>query len=187
MTQREIAALICKSLGIYAFINALNGLPSLLLPLLGNLANAQAGGPSMPIAVRLGMFINALPFMLMLFAGVVLWVGAESIAALMVKNSDETTVPIVTGKEAQIVVFSALGLWTLVQAVPRVAQAFLKIMQFATQDMLARTDAAGMSAPEIGALLVQVGLGVGLLLGARSLAGALKSFPDELDGGREGE
>jgi hypothetical protein len=72
MTQREIATLICKSLGIYAFVNALNGLPSLLLPLL-SVANTQALGLAMPLIVRLGMFVNALPFMLMLFAGVVLW------------------------------------------------------------------------------------------------------------------
>jgi hypothetical protein len=102
---------------------------------------------------------------------------ADSIAALMVKPGDETVTSAVRGQEAQIVVFSALGLWTLVQAVPRVAQVFLKLVQFATQDMLARTDASGMSAPEIGALLVQVALGVGLMLGARLLAGALKSFP----------
>jgi hypothetical protein len=175
MTKREIAALICKVLGIYAFIGALNSLPFVFMPAVTSMVNASSGATPTDSATRLGAIINALPVVLHILAGLFLWLGADNLARRMVKDAD-TVAQSVIGQEVQIVAFSSLGLFTLLQAVPRVGQIVTNFYILSQQDALMRREFKGLTAPDIVGLLIQLALGLWLLFGTSGLVKMLQSF-----------
>jgi hypothetical protein len=176
MTQRQTAVLICKGFGTYAFITSLNFLPSGILMLLGEVFKRRMGQVSS--LSPLFALANLLPPILLLVGGLVLWTNANQIARAMAPADDEqaSTSLAGAGSQAQVVVFSALGLWTLLQVAPRFGQILVKLFIFSRQDMMMRNDYTGMTANDIVPLLIQFGLGCWLLFGAAGLVRSLGSF-----------
>ena len=175
MTKREIAALICKVLGIYVFIGALNSLPLLFLPALTSMANASSGATSIENTARWASVINALPVILNILAGLFLWLGADNLARRMAKDTDTVAQPVI-GQEAQIVAFSALGLFTLLQVIPRVGQIATNLYILSQQDAMIRREFKDLTAPNIVGVVIQLSLGLWLLFGASGLVKLLQSF-----------
>jgi hypothetical protein len=174
MTQRQTAALICKGFGIYAFVTSLNTLPSGILMLLSEAYNRRMmQAPSLPPIFAIA---NLLPPVLLFLAGLVLWTNAEQIARAMAPADDKQASTSPAGPQAQIVVFSALGLWTLLQVAPRFGQILVKLFIFSRQDMMMRNDYTGMTGADIIPLFIQFGLGCWLLFGAAGLVRSLGSF-----------
>lgn len=169
MTKRELAALACKVLGLYAFISALNWLPVALMPILtGGAMGAQAARHWM-------LIVNALPGVLLINAALILWFGADALACWMVKEPDAPLPLVTVGTEAQVIAFSCLGLGSLLQAVPHIGQIITKLY-ISQQDALIQPDFKGMAAPDIIALLLQTLIGLWLLFGAAGLARLIGSF-----------
>jgi len=174
MTKREIAALICKALSIYVFVITLNQLPLLFASALYSMLNNSTDTPMEKVSF-LASILAALPLTLNILAGLFLWMGADNLARRMVKNDDTTVQPII-GQEAQTIVFSALGLFTLLQAIPRAGQMITNFYTFSRQDALMQREFTGSSTPDIAGLLIQLALGVWLLFGASGLSKLLRSF-----------
>jgi hypothetical protein len=179
MTKREIAALICKALGIYIFVNTLNLLPLLFIPAINSMANASSGATSTENMARLASVISALPVVLNILASLFLWLGADNLAEHMVKDTGQETDTVaqpVIGQEAQIVAFSALGLFTLLQVIPRVGQIATNIYILWHQNAMFARGFNSLTAPNIIGVLIQLVLGLWLLLGASGLVKLLQSF-----------
>lgn len=175
MTKREIAVLICKVLGIYAFINAVNSLPLILMPFIISVANGFEGTSRMEGVARWASVVNAVPLLLNVVAGVLLWSCANGLARRMVQDEKVET-PIVIGSEIQIVAFSILGLFTLLQALPRIGQLVINLYNLSRQDALMRQNFQGTTASEVVTLVIQLALGSWLLLGSSGLVRLLQSF-----------
>jgi hypothetical protein len=168
MTKREVAALACRLLGIYAFLNSLNALPVVFLPFITEYSDATAAGGLGSMA-RFWLFIlNALPAALHIIAGLYLWLNADSLAGYLVSgDTDEQQMAI--GQEAQVIAFSVLGLFTLLQVIPRIGQIITNLVVIGQQDPLMQRDFRGTTAPDIVSIIIQLALGLWLLFGSPGL------------------
>lgn len=166
MTKREFAALACKVLGLYSFISALKLLPMILMPF-STAARA---------AMRWMLMVNALPGLLHILTGFILWFGADALAGRMIKDTGTAVSPVVVGKEAQVVAFSCLGLWSLLQVIPRIGQLVTNFFMISQQDAMLWHDYKGMTAPDIVAIVIQLALGLWLLFGAAGLTRLIGSL-----------
>lgn len=176
MTKREIAALICKVLSLTLFVGALNSVTFLLVPFFTSMTSPGLSGNDIERMARLGSIVNALPFFLNLLAAGVLWFQADKLAALMVKGDDAPLSPLVVGPEAQVLAFSSLGLFSLLQAIPRIGQIVVSLYILRQQDSLTHREFSGLTGPEVASVLIQLGLGFWLLLGASGLARWVQSL-----------
>jgi hypothetical protein len=118
---------------------------------------------------RLAKFVTTLPFFLNLGAAAFLWLGADNLAKRMVKQDDTDVAPLVVGREAQTVAFSVLGLFTILQALPRLAQMLINLYLINQQDALTHRDFKGLTATDFAGVFLQLALGLWLLLGASGL------------------
>lgn len=169
MTQREIAALACKVLALLALINAFNSLQLVFAsPILT--PSSAPFGEGMENMAPLAKFIYTLPFFLNLGAAAFLWLGADNLARRMVKEAEPTVAPIVVGREAQTLAFSTLGLFTIIQAIPRLGQMLINLYLLNQQDALTHRDFKGLTAPDFVGVFLQLALGLWLLLGVAGLA-----------------
>ena len=175
MTKHEVAALLCKVLGIYALLSALNALPLLFAPALFALSNSSASATPATSVARLSWLISALPVLLDIGAALFLWLSADNLARAMVKNGESSAEPIIS-RDVQTLVFSALGVFTLLQAIPRAGQIATTLYLVSQQDVLLRREFKGASAPDIVALLLQLALGLWLVFGAAGLAKGLQKL-----------
>lgn len=125
---------------------------------------------------RLASLVNALPVVLNILAGLFLWFDADTLARCMVKDADRTIQPLVVGQEAQMVAFSAPGLFTLLQVIPHIGRMAANFYVISHQDALMRRDFTGLAAPDVVGVVIQLSLGLWLLLGASGLVKLLQSF-----------
>jgi hypothetical protein len=110
MGQREIAALVCKILAIYAVVIA--------LPHLGEVFYAY--GSATAAGVVVGELVT---FVLLVGVGVALWQNADRLAGSMVPPLADTSAarPTTGGADILTIAFSILGLFVLTQAIPNIA------------------------------------------------------------------
>lgn len=172
MTPRGIAALICKALGLYAFLNTLNLLPHLFAPAIYSASTASAGGNG-ALAHYLAM-ANALPVLLCPLAGCVLWFGANRLARRMVQDPAASAQSLASSRDLETIAYSALGLFTLLQMLPRLAQMATNLYIISRQDPLVRPDYRNLTAPDIASVAVHLALGLWLMFGAAGLVKLLQ-------------
>lgn len=171
MTKREIAALICKAFGIYCFIGALHAAQPVAVLGFGFVSRASQGRV---VAVESAWIL--LPLILNLLAGSILWRNAEKIAGRMVAGDDTSPQTSATGKELQVVAFSALGLYTLLQVIPQIAELAMRYATQSQEEAEVLNHMRGYTSSELASTVVQMALGIWLLLGAASLAQLVQSF-----------
>lgn len=94
----------------------------------------------------------------------------------MVGQKDDVPVEArVTGKDFQAIGFSLVGLFVLVQAVPDLTGEILSFLMIEENEMMNQA-AINHRMVRAGVFMIQLIIGVGLLLGANSLAGLLKKL-----------
>ena len=168
MQKREIAALACQILGLYALLGALQPFGIFLGELLRLFRNND-----FPTVTSTGIDLispalsRLVPFILQLMAGAFLWLSARGLAMLMVREDGE--VSLAPKFEIQAVAFPILGAWSLLQSLSQVGRAVVVLIESA-RDTTFRTDWTPVSAPALLALAVQIALGFYLLLGASGLS-----------------
>ena len=177
MTKHEFAALACKVLGIYTLVNALGLLPSILGNALNSLASSSTGlNPALATVERTAAVAYILPLAFDIMAGLLLWRRADFLAARMIRDTDAAPSQIAIGAGAETVAFSFLGLFTLLQAIPRLGLIVFNLILMSRQGPLLHRDYKGMAAPDVVVLVIQLCLGCWLLLGAAGLARLLGSL-----------
>ena len=118
---------------------------------------------------------NVVTIVLLLCFAAILWVGAERIARLMVADKGNLAVEVkLAGEDLQTIGFSVIGLFVLIQGVPHLAGTLFSYW-FMEKGMPVSQPMTSDMKVQIGIAAVQVLLGAGLLFGARSLAGLLRT------------
>lgn len=187
MTKYEIAILVCRALGIYCFISALNSLQSLVF---------GVGRFLQPLSVSSGVrFSNganpfwtfvtsSVPSALLVLFGIALWLGAPILARWMLrapqpKIDDPIVISPMVAPEIMETLKSAslwfLGVLSVVQGFPQVVMASFRWLEMSKQLAITggkavNTSLYSYSLPQLALGLTQIVLGVGLLLLSRSVS-----------------
>lgn len=162
MTKKEVLSIVIKVFGLYLFVMAIQILPTVALSF-GNLSHF------MGLQGAWYFVINVIPFLLMVAIAfyfiintprVLRWVGDEESN----DEKDQSQTRPGMGKEAwQEVIFSGLGVFFAVSALPRLVTNLLVRGQ---QNM----------GNYVAGPIVQLILGLGLFFGAKKLANLVKKF-----------
>ncbi len=171
MSKREIAALACRILALYAFIQALASIG--FVPWMIVRASETAGLLKSVLYVLMGV----LPFTLCTGAGIVLWVQAQRIGGRMLSGLDDPEAEMkVVPFDLQVIAFSVVGLALLVQTVPRLVSTFWMLLYARAKwpPELQEIYRVRVDWKNAITMVVRLGLGLWLLLGARGLVGFLR-------------
>lgn len=177
MTKRDVGILVCRILAIFSLVQMLHYVPSFLA-----LADPFFTSGPWSAADVFMLVTQALPFFLFNMMAVFLWRKAGLISAWMLGHDlydnqfePETQPMRIRADDLQTVAFSALGLWLLIDAIPRAAA-------YATQIIYTRS----MTDTSVGGkvitmatsidLAVRLILGLWLLFGARGLVGVVRTM-----------
>ena len=170
MTKREIAALACKILGIYAIITALRHLVNIV----GPLAFFGVGEPSWEIKVVLLIAASIIPFALLTGFGLFLWFQADRIAGYMISGEESQIVNFQTSfTDVQAIAFSVVGLLLLAEVVPDIA-AIISNLSIRTQSPEIQMTVNAGTRSLIISLVVRLVIGLWLFFGSRGLVGLLR-------------
>jgi len=175
MTKRDIGVLACRILAIYAWINTLHYLPTVL-----GLADPVFGETVWSDYETYFHLTSAAPFFLLIFAGWFLWKWAGLISSWMLGHTlhDHQFEPEVSparfeAADLHVIAFSTLGAWFLLESLPLAAS-------YLTQYFYARTLSELRTGHQIFTLStfidlsVRLLLGFALLFGSRGMVGALR-------------
>lgn len=177
MTKREIAALVCKALGIYTFIGVVNMAPWLL----ASVANFNPSPPPpfglMPSFAVRGLIISVMPAAVNLLIGWFLLARPDYLARRMVPEETDSDAPIIIGEGIETLVFSSLGLFALLQAIPRLGRMAMSLVLLSHySDDIIQQPYPALGLAEAAGTIVQFGLGLWLLLGASGVVAWVKSY-----------
>ncbi len=169
MTQREIARLCCKVIAIYALIRAIESVGSFGWLVLGP---APSGMSEWQIYVQ--VFFFALPPVVLVAMSVFLWKHAGVVAAWisghdLQDDPDEPDIKPARAKsqELQAVAFATLGLWAIIDALPRLID--LGFRALIPPGSRLALEFGLLSASRLVAISLQLAIGVWLLFGSRGL------------------
>lgn len=183
MTKYEIAILVCRSLGIYCFIAALNSLQSLVfgvtrvIPMLSAPSSARLSS----VDVFWTMVTSSAPSALQILFGIALWLGAPLWARLMLRAPQPPfDDPLIAAPSTPVALLDTLknaalwflGLLALLHGVPQLASSTATAYSIWQQQMPAgRTTSLSVWAywmPQFVLSLAKIILGLVLLLMARN-------------------
>jgi len=161
MSGHQTAALACKILGIYTVIQAAKYVP---------VAVNFTVGPRLFAIVS-----SVVPVLLLLSVGIILWARADRIAGFMInEEKQEGTESRLSGRELEVIGFSLIGLFVIVEGIPNLAMVILNYLlvgkvQFMNQGMTVHTKVA------LGVAILKIIIGVVLLFGSRGLVGIIRT------------
>lgn len=159
MTKREIAAMACKILSVYAVISGVGSMQYNLGFLISqwSFRSSPAGAPLM-----LSSVVSFVPLTLQMLFGALLWVFSDALAVLMAGDDNGPVVaPAVTGGELYAIALSCLGVLMMAEAAPRIGG---YIFQLLINNYSVSTPLFGRSAAVSGLLTAPIQLLVGLAL-----------------------
>lgn len=169
MTQREIARLCCKVIAIYALIRAIESAAVLGWILLGP---SSSGITEWQTYVQ--VFFFALPPVVLVAMSVFLWKNAGVVAAWISGHDlqDDPDEPDIkptraNSHELQAVAFATLGLWAIINALPRLIDLGFRAMIPPSSSLA--VEFGLLSASRLVAISLQLAIGVWLLFGSRGL------------------
>lgn len=170
MTQREIARLCCKVIAIYALIRAIESAAVLGWILLGP---SSSGITEWQTYVPV-FFFFALPPVVLVAMSVFLWKNAGVVAAWISGHDlqDDPDEPDIkptraNSHELQAVAFATLGLWAIINALPRLIDLGFRAMIPPSSSLA--VEFGLLSASRLVAISLQLAIGVWLLFGSRGL------------------
>lgn len=172
MTIKELARLSCKVLAVYTLVLAIQSLNHFaILPV--------SVGDNFPAGVAALMVMAAfMPSILLLALAAILWFRADRLAGHMAPGENTSwEKPAVTGEDVQVIAFSVVGVMVLAGAVPELFQLVSNLaLQRSTQFQPFNETVSVYTVSRATGLAVRLAIGIWLLLGARGLAGLLKTL-----------
>jgi hypothetical protein len=164
MTARDIASLSVKLFGIYAFFQAVPMLPSVA----GGLGMLTMEEGSLSGLSFIFALLYVLPFFLLIAGGILLLLYADSIGASLTTRMTGNGEPHISAMDVQAIAFSAIGVFAIVAAAPKILQIAANLYFTHTSE---EARAVGVRVlPQVVGLVAQTIVGVGLFIGARGLA-----------------
>jgi hypothetical protein len=161
ITAREIATLSFKVLSLYAFIQAIDKLPS-FINYMYKYNFIEAG--------ILNSMIFAAPMLLLLLCGGLLWFIAPFLASIISKSDISVDGSAASLLDIQVVAFSVVGLYMLADSLPALVRSV--IWHFTGGYLYKSSPLVG----EIMGFLVRITIGLWLLFGARGLVNLIRSL-----------
>ena len=117
MTPHQIGNLILKSFGIYAFLRAIEYLPSLAYQLFGTPNTTQE------VPRYLFVTLQLLLFFALIFIAIALFFFGKRFAEWLVEPEESgNTLSRLSADELERVVFSGIGLFVLIQSLPHLSR-----------------------------------------------------------------
>lgn len=168
MTGRSWAALFCKVLAIYVFILAINytGIAGMLPYVLSDIGTQEMLSNVLTFLV---------PFVLLIALGAFLWVRAEYLSRRMVEDHSED-VKAASAEDMQVIAFSAIGVLTLSDALPRLAQQLYSVIAMSQRQMLSAEGMYISTMSGIAGSAVELIIGLCLFLGPRGIVHLIRSL-----------
>jgi len=163
VSQRDIASLACKILGIYIFIQGINVLSSVL-------------SVSLTTKNEIGyeIIFNIIFSLVYILVGVLLWMIADKLSIIMVRRENHSNEASgISANDLQRVSFSVLGLYFIGNSLPRLVATLTNMYGL-------KMGGTPISTPrlilEAGAPITEFIVGFGILLGSQGLANLLKTI-----------
>ncbi|TGE37275.1 hypothetical protein E4K67_15600 [Desulfosporosinus fructosivorans] len=161
MSNREVASLACKVLGIYIIILGINALFSVLTVSFG-----------IPNHVANESFINIIFSLVYILFGVLLWILSDKLSAIMVARGKHTyEVSGITASDIQRISFSVLGLFFLGNSLPKLVSTLINI-----NSMSGLPNSTRLRLLVSGGLITEFLVGLGIFLGSQGLVNFLKKM-----------
>ena len=177
MTSKDVAALACRVLSVYAFLNALGTRQWLGLSLMPLESPAVQNAQNQAMLIGRVLSSSLFPAVLFTVAGVFLWIRADWLAGRMVSGVTTPERGGAVGVGAlQTTAVAIVGLVVLAQAIPHACDALGSLwLQARTVAAInaPMPDLAGRVIVQWVTLAIQVILGLWLLLGANGISGFL--------------
>jgi len=165
MIKREIAALACKILAIYAFILSLGALSTTVWGVYTMYFSSAGGGGMSPSFGPIILVLASVPSALYLAATFYLWLSADWLASRMIRD-DGTALDIVATPALRSAAFALAGALALVQAIPELGAAFAFI--YSKSANMTRNGGFRMNAQDFVTPSIKIVVGLWLLAGAPS-------------------
>jgi len=177
MTKREVGILACRLLALYAWIQSLHYVPAVL-----DLSQLFYDPWSRQQYVLLELIASAVPFVLLLGLAIFVWRRAGLISAWIFAHDiqdhqlePESNPHAVQLEDIQVVAFSTVGLWLLLDVMPQAAAYSVQLIYaYQLSDFDLGYNLA-LLAKTIEVLL-RVAAGFWLLFGARGLVNLLRKL-----------
>lgn len=161
MSNREVASLACKVLGIYIIILGINALFSVFTVSIG-----------MPNQVANEGFINIIFSLVYILFGVLLWILSDKLSVIMVTGEKHTVeVTGITASDIQRISFSVLGLYFLGDSLPELISTLMNI-----NSMSGLPNTVRLRLLVSGGLITELLIGLGILLGSQGLVNLLNKM-----------
>src|SRR3990172_1000700 len=162
MTKHDVAFLACRMMAIYAALLTLQRFAYISLDFRGYFGPSDwrptAAVMVLSTVVAIGLTAS--------FA-LLLWIGADRIASMMCPGAElEPAGPSITAQCAEEIAFSAVGLFILVRAIPKLAQELIRLLMLPPDAMIPRITEP-MWFAEFGSTLAECVIGAWLALGPR--------------------
>lgn len=177
MTRREIANLCCRVLAVYALLQGIARLPyalTLIWPFIQTTVSSTEAMISALMAVGEPL--------LWLTSGAFLWRWSGLVAAWMIgtdlhhdRNEPEPSPQPLTATIAHVIAFSTVGLWVLVDALPRTFGFVMQVIPLRGAPAEARIGSSGWVITTSIELLLRLAIGLYLLFGASGLVRMIRS------------
>jgi len=120
---------------------------------------------------------SIVPFILLLSAGIVLWLRSDYFAKLLMNDIESTEKSEISIENIQMIVFSSIGLFILVTTIPDLVQVLSKSIIIHKQWFLPAYD-SDIQLTEIPRVVVKLILGIYLFLGSRGIGALLNTLRD---------
>jgi hypothetical protein len=173
MTPRQIAALAVRLFSLTVLFSALNLVPVAVLSI-SALANNSSFHVEVGSMERIQNFGFILQCVVTFGVALLLWMFADRLATLMVKEPVETNIEKSNGGQLQNVAFATIGLFTAVQAFEKIVSSIVSIRAY--KEYPAMADMGIRARTSLATELVMLFIGLGLIFGAYSLSKFIHSI-----------
>jgi hypothetical protein len=168
MTKQDIATLSFKVLSIYAIIHAFNKLPSLFNYMLRSNAFDELS--------MLNFMPQAVPIILILICGILLWYCAPLLAATIFKSNLPEEKSETTLRDIQITAFMIIGLFVIASSLTDITRDTLFDLFLTSSRYGADQEMKNVRVAYLVLFVTKVSFGLWLLLGARGIANFIMSL-----------
>ena len=161
MSNREVARLACKILGIYIIIQGINVFSNVVL----------AVSVSTPTPMVHESFINSIFSLVYILFGVLLWFFSDKLSSIMVKGGAQSKESAgIEVSDIQRVAFSVLGLYFIGRSLP------MLVFTLASSKRGLPNSAIGFTLLASLPIITEFIIGLGIFLGSQGLVNFLNSM-----------
>ncbi|HAH44838.1 hypothetical protein [Gimesia sp.] len=168
MKKEEVAFIGCRLLGLFYIVKAIYAVSSFTLFFVSWKTNMIT--PTLPETSII--YYQLVPFLFYLFAGGLLWCGAEKIVNhLLPGTTIDNGLSSMTAMQVQSVIFSGVGILVLSLTVPEIGNVVFQMTQWENMSHLSQMPVQFKA--QIFGLFCKLAVGLFLLFGSRGLSSLL--------------